>query len=434
MARATVTDVKVRFNGNKTNKPNSFCIFFGAKNKNYIPFKLKESCVGRYYLIATCDRGLDEKFKTKSMEFDISRITLYGTEDDIHFQVVAVEEASQSQLTPGPYGKIEDISTYSSYFCVTIGGRKCFLDPCTEIRINGLPLDLETGNTTESAMKKLSKIFNNDVLKEISCIGYTAIPVLNGAAEWIKEINLNVPENLCIGAFGIFRLCASYPENYYVLKEEPSARIHLNTGKLYFRNEETMEFTPFGGLVDMTPSGADFDGDTVTRKKLEENTMIHKRKSLGIKNIIFNGPATIIFWDDNTKTIVKCGEGDVFDPEKGIAMAVMKRALGTNETDSNYLDKVRKYLDQYREKEQLDITPQDILTCVSNAIDTANEVLTGKVKDIRIRRLKQEAMDVRTKMMTSGATNWELETFDRFCRKYIAEESGSENNKNAKKE
>lgn len=61
-------------------------------------------------------------------------------------------------------------------------------------------------------------------------------------------------------------------------------------------------------------------------------------------------------------------------------------------------------------------------------------VLTGKVKDIRIRRLKQEAMDVRTKMMTSGATNWELETFDRFCRKYITEESGSENNKNAEKE
>lgn len=317
MARATVTDVKIRFTGSKPDKPNSFCIFFGAKNKNYVPFKLKESCAGRYYLIATCDGGLDEKFKTKSMEFDISRITIYGTEDDIHFQVV--EEASQTQLTPGPY-------------------------------------------------------------------------------------------------------------------------IHFNTGKLYFRNGETMEFTPFGEIADMTPApfGTDFnkwpiENPAITKKKLEETTMTRK-KSLSIKNIVFNGPATIIFWDDNTKTIVKCGEGDVFDPEKGVAMAVMKRALGTNDSDSNYLDKVRKYLDQYREKEQLDITPQDILTCVSNAIDTANEVLTGKVKDIRIRRLKQEAMDVRTKMVTSGATNWELETFDRFCRKYITEESGSENNKNAKKE
>ena len=212
MARATVTDVKIRFIGDKTVKPNSFWIFFGAKNKNYVPFKLKETCAGRYYLIATCDGGLDEKFKTKTTVFDISRITIYGTEDDIHFEVV--EEASQAQLTPGPYGKIEDISTYSSYFCVTIGGRKCFLDPLTEIRINGLPLDLVgKGNATETAMKKLSKIFNHDKMKEISCISYTTIPVLNGASEWIKEINLNVPEHLRIGVFGMFKLCASYPEN-----------------------------------------------------------------------------------------------------------------------------------------------------------------------------------------------------------------------------
>jgi hypothetical protein len=262
---------------------------------------------------------------------------------------MARAETSQAQLTPGPYGKIEVVSTYSSYFFITVGGRKCYLDPCTEIRINGLLLDLEKGSTTETAMKKLSKIFNRNTLKEISCISIAAIPVAGGASEYIKEINLDVPEHLRIGAFGMFKLCASYPENYYVFKEESSARIYLNTGKLYLRNEETMEFTPYFGIKDMTPSGADFDSDTITKKNMEETTMIQKRKSLGIKNIIFNGPATIIFWDDNTKTIVKCGEGDIFDPEKGVAMAVMKRALGTNETDSNYLDKVKKYIDQYKE-------------------------------------------------------------------------------------
>lgn len=300
MARATITDVKIRFCGNKTTKPNSFCIFFGAKNKNYVPFKLNESCAGRYYLIATCDEGLDEKFKIKSMEFDISRITVYGTEDDIHFQVM--EEASGAQLTPGPYGKIEVISTYSSYFFITVGGRACFLDPTTEIRINGLLLNLGKENTTQSAMKELSKIFNRDKLKKISCISLTTVPISGGASAWVKEINLDVPEHLRIGAFGMFKLCASYPENYYIFKDELSSRIHLNTGKLFFRNEENMEFTPYFGIKDMTPleedlnrwlvnnpslSGADFDGDTITTKKLEETTMIHKRKSLGIKNIIF---------------------------------------------------------------------------------------------------------------------------------------------------
>ena len=30
-----------------------------------------------------------------------------------------------------------------------------------------------------------------------------------------------------------------------------------------------------------------------------------------IKNVIFNPPATIVFWKDGTKTIVKCGEHDI---------------------------------------------------------------------------------------------------------------------------
>lgn len=43
-----------------------------------------------------------------------------------------------------------------------------------------------------------------------------------------------------------------------------------------------------------------------------------------IKNVIFNDPATIVFWNDGTKTIVKCGKDDTFDPEKGLTMAISK--------------------------------------------------------------------------------------------------------------
>lgn len=43
-----------------------------------------------------------------------------------------------------------------------------------------------------------------------------------------------------------------------------------------------------------------------------------------IKNVIFNVPATIVFWNDGTKTVVKCGKDDTFDPEKGLAMAISK--------------------------------------------------------------------------------------------------------------
>lgn len=49
----------------------------------------------------------------------------------------------------------------------------------------------------------------------------------------------------------------------------------------------------------------------------------------GIKKVIFNNPATIILWQDGTKTVVKCNERDTYDPEKGFAMAISEKVLGS---------------------------------------------------------------------------------------------------------
>lgn len=55
-----------------------------------------------------------------------------------------------------------------------------------------------------------------------------------------------------------------------------------------------------------------------------------------LKKIILNDPATIILWSDNTKTIVKKNSKDKkFDPEKGIALCYMKRALGNKGNYNN---------------------------------------------------------------------------------------------------
>lgn len=48
----------------------------------------------------------------------------------------------------------------------------------------------------------------------------------------------------------------------------------------------------------------------------------------GIKKVIFHDPATIVYWNDGTKTVVKCQDGDIYDAEKGLAMAISKKALG----------------------------------------------------------------------------------------------------------
>ena len=68
-----------------------------------------------------------------------------------------------------------------------------------------------------------------------------------------------------------------------------------------------------------------------------------------IEKVIFNNPATIVFWTDGTKTVVKCSENDIYDPEKGFAMAVAKKFLGTNKSHSNYMDVFKKWLPKEEE-------------------------------------------------------------------------------------
>lgn len=58
-----------------------------------------------------------------------------------------------------------------------------------------------------------------------------------------------------------------------------------------------------------------------------------------VKDIIFNYPATIVIWNDNTKTVVKCNENDEFSKEKGIALCFMKKAMGNGGRFNNILKK-----------------------------------------------------------------------------------------------
>ena len=106
-----------------------------------------------------------------------------------------------------------------------------------------------------------------------------------------------------------------------------------------------------------------------------ENEMlknIHYGLSLTIKDVIFNPPATIVLWMDGTKTVVK-DQGEVFyDPEKGMAMAVAKKAFGNQ---GNYYNQFAKYLDIY-EKKQEDETAQLYPTSVlQDAIEKLKERL-----------------------------------------------------------
>ena len=74
-------------------------------------------------------------------------------------------------------------------------------------------------------------------------------------------------------------------------------------------------------------------------KKKDETTMT----AASIKNVIFNSPATIVFWTDGSKTVVKCNAKEEFDPEKGMAMAIAKRCA--NNSDDFYKE-IKKWVEK----------------------------------------------------------------------------------------
>lgn len=57
------------------------------------------------------------------------------------------------------------------------------------------------------------------------------------------------------------------------------------------------------------------------------------------EKVIFNESATIVIWKDGSKTVVKCQKNDEYDPEKGLALCFMKKALGNKGNFNNILKK-----------------------------------------------------------------------------------------------
>lgn len=82
--------------------------------------------------------------------------------------------------------------------------------------------------------------------------------------------------------------------------------------------------------------------EEATKKKGETNMT-----AASIKNVIFAPPATIVYWSDGSKTVVKCSEKDVFDPEKGLAMAIAKRCGGNK---GSYYKEIQNWVEKSGKK------------------------------------------------------------------------------------
>lgn len=98
------------------------------------------------------------------------------------------------------------------------------------------------------------------------------------------------------------------------------------------------------------------------------------RLDLGIKNVIFNYPATIVLWNDGTKTVVKAQGDDVYDPEKGLTMAIVKKLLGNQ---GNYYNYLKKWLPKEEKVDFGGVSIEDAANALANFAEAAFKALNG---------------------------------------------------------
>lgn len=130
----------------------------------------------------------------------------------------------------------------------------------------------------------------------------------------------------------------------YILNDEKVTKERIDECNRYFRDHDIpMRITNFkqndNNRDQLDPMLYSYCKNDVINCKEMYDTMINNSK-FAIKEVKFNGPATVVFWEDGTKTVVKCGPHDKIDYEKGLAMAITKRALGDN---GHYYETIKKY-------------------------------------------------------------------------------------------
>lgn len=105
-------------------------------------------------------------------------------------------------------------------------------------------------------------------------------------------------------------------------RENAGKNMTLNELGKYITNEHTRNFVNrewFAGINGIRcETKVDYNG--ISRR----NNMMR----YGVKEIIYHDAATIVYWTDGTKTVVKCSETDEYSEYAGFVAAVAKKMYG----------------------------------------------------------------------------------------------------------
>jgi len=160
----------------------------------------------------------------------------------------------------------------------------------------------------------------------------------------------------------------SSDEKGFIFKDSTDKRYSM-----YTKKEEPMK------LIETSES-------TIAIKLMKDMRVDEKRMIFdfditnSIDRVIFNNPATIVIWNDGTKTVVKA-YNEEFDKEKGLAMAIIK-FLSANK--GNFNNVFKKFIPELTAEEGVSELKEVELTVgeVPESTEVESETVQETVEDL----------------------------------------------------
>ena len=149
--------------------------------------------------------------------------------------------------------------------------------------------------------------------------------------EYVNKISASLPSSVGIN-YGNTNIISCSSSDYAKKREVDKIK-----NSVFIKDEEVM-------LKVLTPAILDYLDvclDEVEAEERAARVKAAKKNNALIKNVIFKPKEgmTIVLWTNGTKTIVRCQNGEPYDPEKGLAMAIIKGTLGCNTSHYNEIFK-----------------------------------------------------------------------------------------------
>lgn len=192
------------------------------------------------------------------------------------------------------------------------------------------------GNLVNIILSHLVKAYPNDLdlkfrinLYRIAKRNYWNIDIYNTNPYDIKFTN---PKNGNSSHIFLRRQCDGQPTEVFFTDLEDELKSRLET------HDNSLDLMSISSNCALNLSTED-----IYVLNLSTEPSVH----FAIEKVIFNDPATIVLWEDGSKTVVKVQDGDTFDKEKGLAMALLKKLLGNN---GSYYKEIKRWTEDENDR------------------------------------------------------------------------------------